>query len=208
MKTLMEHLYPNIQDAKAFELSFTNFIYGYDDMTEYDFASSPCEICEKIIQERDYLVPKANCKKPYGILSTYEFGVNEELRNSLIENFDITEEDFRPIRSKRGNVVFYQITPQHVLPPICKENGWLANRPCPKCGSVCHSFHDYENEKGEIFHYISQKALDEMHDLNITYERFRFDMPLCVISRRVYDFLVERYPRTHYVPFFLNTKHT
>ena len=41
-----------------------------------------------------------------------------------------------------------------------------------------------------------------MHDLNVTFESF-YDAPLVVISRRVYDFLVEKYPRTHYVPFFL-----
>lgn len=203
MRCAMKHLYPNIDDAKAFELSFTNFVYSYDDVTEYDFCAPPCEICDRIIQNRDYLVPKANCKKPYGILSTYEFGVNAELRNELIENFDISEKDFRPIRSKRGEVVFYQITPQHIMLPLHKDNGWLANRPCPKCGSIRYSFHDYENENGEIFHYISQEALNEMHDINITFERFRFDMPIVVVSRQVYDFLVAKYPNTHYVPFFL-----
>ena len=30
--------------------------------------------------------------------------------------------------------------------------------------------------------------------------------PLTVISRRVYDYLTERYPRTHYYPFFLRSK--
>jgi len=199
----MDKLYGNLEDAKAFAISFTGFMYLYNDMTEFDFTSEPCPICDKTVQVRDYLIPKAECKKPYGILATCEFGVSRELRDDLIKNFDITEDDFRPIRSKRGQIVYYQITPQHVMLPVHKENGWLANRPCPKCGSVRYSHHDFENEKGEFFHYISEEALSEMHDFNVTYERFDFHMPLYVISRRVYDFLVERYPRTHYVPFFL-----
>jgi len=34
-------------------------------------------------------------------------------------------------------------------------------------------------------------------------ERFLRHSVLFGISRRLYDFLIERYPRTHYYPFFL-----
>lgn len=203
MSTLMERLYDNIDEAKAFELSFTNFVYFYDDVCIDDFQTTLCEECGKAVQDKDYLVPKANCKKPTGILHTYEFGVSQELRDELIARFDITEADFRPIRSKKGEIVYYQITPQNVMLPIYEENGWVLKEPCPQCGSLQYHHHEYENEKREFYHYISQNALDSMKDLNVTYERFRFHMPVCVISRRVYDFLTERYPRTHFVPFFL-----
>ena len=39
------------------------------------------------------------------------------------------------------------------------------------------------------YFYITREALDEMHDLNVTYEHFMWDYPLYVISRRGYDFL-------------------
>ncbi len=203
MSTLMDRLYDNIDEAKAFELSFTNFVYFYDDVCIDDFQTTLCEECGKAVQDKDYLVPKANCKKPTGILHTYEFGVSQELRDELIERFDIAEADFRPIRSKKGEIVYYQITPQNVMLSIYEENGWIPKEPCSQCGSLQYHHHEYENEKGEFYHYISQNALDNMKDLNVTYERFRFHMPVCVISRRVYDFLTERYPRTHYVPFFI-----
>ena len=202
MRTLMNSLYDNLDGAKAFALGFTNFVHTYDDTCYFDFAEDPCPVCDRAKQNRDYLVPKANCKKPCGILSYLEFGVSPWLRDELIARFDITEADFRPIRTKRGEVVYYQITPQHVMLPISKANRWMPHRPCPKCGYQEYSHHDFENDKGEFYHYITQEALDEMHDLNVTFESF-YDAPLVVISRRVYDFLVEKYHRTHYVPFFL-----
>lgn len=202
MRTLMSSLYDNLDEAKAFELSFTNFVYTYDDTCYFDFTEKPCAVCDMAKQNRDYLVPRANCKKPCGILSYSAFGVSPELRDELIARFDITEADFRPIRTKGREIVYYQITPQHRMVPISNANGWMPYRPCPKCGSQRYSHHDFENDKGEFYHYITQEALDDLHDLNVTFETFHRE-PLVVISRRVYDFLVERYPRTHYVPFFL-----
>ena len=204
MGKLMAQLYDDLNKAKAFELSFTNFVYLYDDVSFLNFESCLCQTCGITRQVNDYLVPKANCKKPCGILSSLEFGVNQELRDELIEYFDITEKDFRPVRNKRGEIVYYQITPQHTMLPIYKENGWKANPPCPDCGSVRYEDYQFENDKGEFFNYISREALDEMRDLNVTYEkRSRFYRPRVIISRRVYDFLVDRYPRTHYFPLYL-----
>ena len=204
MKPLMERLYDNLDEAKAFAISFTTFIYDYDDMLIDDYCSFPCECCGRMIQEKDYLAPKSNCKKPCGILTTFNFGVSSTLRDDLIANFDITEEDFRPIRSKKGEIVYYQITPQHTMLPLEHENKWRANKPCPQCGSYFYKNHAQENNKGEDFYYISQRAIDDMHDINVTFEKFsKFYIPHFVISRRVYDYLVERYPKTHFFPFFL-----
>lgn len=177
--------------------------YIYDDMCLLDFEESTCSICGKAENYKEYMAPKANCKKPCGILHSLDFGVSPRLRDELIARFDITEADFRPIRTKRGEIVYYQITPQHTLPSIAKANHWLPQRPCPKCGSQRFSHHDYENDKGEFYHYITQEALDDMCDINVTLECFDTHQPLVVISRRVYDYLVELYPRTHYVPLFL-----
>lgn len=199
----MDSLYDNLDEAKAFSLSFTNFAYFYDDLSTWDCHTQICEACGKTIQTRDYLAPKASCKKPTSILHSLEFGVSPALRDDLIAQFDITEADFRPVRTKRGEIVYYQITPRHVMLPIHQENNWIPQAPCPQCGSTQFCFNDFTNEKKQDFHYISQAAVDDLHDLNVTFERFRFYMPEYVISRRVYDYLVERFPRTHYFPFFL-----
>lgn len=203
MKPFMDRLYSNIADAKAFQLSFTNFVYIYDDMCLDDFVTTVCEECGMTIQSRDYMVPRSNCKKDYGILHSLDFGVSQKLRDDLIAEFDITTEDFRPIYSKRGELVYYQVTPRHTMLPVYKPNRWIPMIPCKRCGTQRFTPYNFENEREEFYHKITQEALEEMHDLNVTYERFGCNMPLVVVSRRVYDFLVKRYPRTHYYPFFL-----
>ena len=42
-----------------------------------------------------------------------------------------------------------------------------------------------------------------MTDLNVTHEHFHHDYPRFVINRRLYAFLIDRYPKVHYFPFFL-----
>ena len=206
MGKLMEKLYDNINDAKAFLLSFTNFVYMYDSEFWGDYYTPLCEECDNMIQSRDFLFPKANCQKPTGILDTFDFGVSPELRDDLIARFDVTEADFRPIRTKKGEIVYYQITPQHVMLPIHRENGWQISKICPQCGSIRYDQPRYYNSKNEPFYLISQTVLDDMHDFNVTYERFFRNRPIVIISRRVYDYLTECYPRTHYFPMFLDTQ--
>ena len=205
MSIFMEKLYDNLDEAKAFNLSFTNFAYFCDDMAIHEYHTVICNECGLDYQSMDYIAPRSNCKKPTSILHSLQFGVSAELRADLIELFDITEDDFRPVRNKRGDIVYYQITPQHVMLPISEENQWKPKAPCPKCGSVKYEDHQYINEKRQYYYYINQAALDDMHDLNVTYERFRWYRPYYVISRRLYDYLIERFPRTHYEPFFLKT---
>ena len=204
MKKLMDRLYDNIDEAKAFALSFTNFVYFYDEYTPDDYLTTICEECGREVQCKDYLAPKSNCKKPTGLLCSINPGVSPELREELIRTFDITEDDFRPIRNKSGEIVYYQITPQNVLLPIHDVNGWSVMEECPKCGAKQYDGEWYDNEKDESYAFISQEALDNMHDLNILseliYPRHGTEY---IISRRVYDFLTEKYPRTHYFPLFL-----
>lgn len=37
-----------------------------------------------------------------------------------------------------------------------------------------------------------------------TYEKYEMHLPYWVVSRRVYDFLIKRYPRMNFEPIFLN----
>lgn len=204
MPKLMCKLYDDLNDAKAFALSFTNFAYFYDDLATEDSYTIVCDACRKEIQHSDYLMPRASAQKPTAILHSLEFGVSAELRDKLIEKFDITEADFRPIRSKKNEIVYYQITPQHVMLPLRDINGWSVLSTCSQCGNVRYNDGAQpKNKQGEQYYYITQEALDDMHDLNVSFEHFHRDYPLFVISRRVYDFLIEHYPRTHYFPFYL-----
>ena len=199
----MQNLYDNLDEAKAFAISFTNFAYTYDDVNRHYFHTVLCEECGKSIQTEDYLAPRASCKKPTSILDTLEFGVSPELRDDLIAKFDISEVDFRPVRTKKGEIVYYQITPQHKLLPLHIVNDWPILSQCTQCGNVRYNDIPQRNDLGEDYYHITHEVLDDMHDMNVTFEHFHRDYPLFVISRRLYDYLIERYPRTHYFPFFL-----
>lgn len=204
MAKLMNRLYDNLDKAKAFALSFTNFAYFYDDWENKDTYTIVCEECRKEIQHADYRMPRASAKKDTAILHSLEFGVSPELRDELIDKFDITEADFRPVRTKKDEIVYYQITPQHRMLPLHNVNKWPVLNICSQCGNTRYDRTCREkNVSGEPYYYISQEVLDDLHDLNLTFEHFHRDYPLFVISRRLYEFLIERYPRTHYFPFFL-----
>ena len=199
----MHCLYDNLKEAKAFALSFTNFAYFYDDLEDTDTHTVVCEHCYKEVQHADYRMPRASAKKPTAILHSCEPGVSPELRDELIARFDITEADFRPVRTKKDEIIYYQITPKHVMLPLHEVNAWSILTQCSKCGNIRYDHRREKNDKGEPYYYITKEALNNMHDLNVSFECFHRDSELFIISRRVYDFLIERYPRTHYFPLFL-----
>ena len=203
MPKMMHKLYDNLEEAKAFAISFTNFAYFYDDWEKTDTYKLVCEHCYKEVQYADYQMPRSSAKKDTSILLSLEPGVSPSLRDELIENFDVAEADFRPVRTKKGEIVYYQITPQQVMLPLHEVNEWPIEEICSHCGAVLHDRPRRENAHGEPYFYITESAIKEMHDINVTYEKFRRHFPLFIISRRLYDFLIERYPRTHYFPFFL-----
>lgn len=200
----MEKLYDNLDMAVAFAISFESFVYFYDDIAIGAYEKEICEHCGYHIQSTDYLAPRSNCKKPCSILSSYEFGVDCKLHDELIKNFEITEKDFRPIRNKLGEIVYYQITPQHTMLKLEEVNRWKPHLICEKCGYVEYTDDEYITPSGEPYYYITQQALEDMHDLNVTYEVFDCQLPLFVVNKKVYEFLISYYPKAHFFPFFLN----
>ena len=196
--------YSNIDEAVAFELAFVPLIYTYDSIAPMEYDKYLCSRCRNYEQSRDYLCPKRNFKKDYGLLcSIQRFAVSIEIRNELIELFDVEENDFRPVRNKEGEILAYQITPIHTMLPISDVNRIKKLKPCSKCGAVQYRINEYKNEKGEEFCYISKEALEDMHDINKTFERFDMFIPRYIVSRRVYEYMVQKNPRMRFKPYFL-----
>lgn len=123
MPKLMNNLYDNLDEAKAFVLHFTNFAYFYSDIAFDEYYTTVCATCGREVQHRDYLMHRSSAKKDTHLLHSYEPGISPALRDELIGKFDVTEEDFRPVRTKRGEIVYYQVTPQHKLLPLHEVNG-------------------------------------------------------------------------------------
>lgn len=204
MKNINEVNYPNIDDAVAFEIDFVPLIYTYDDIAPFEYYRELCSRCHNREQIKDYLCPKRNLKKEYGLLcSILRFAISIEMRNELIQHFDIDESDFRPIRNKKSEIVAYQIAPKHTMLPIESVNRIKALKPCSKCGAVQYRINEYKNEKGETFCYITEEALEDLHDMNETFEKFDMFAPRYVVSRRVYEYMISKNPRMRFRPYFL-----
>lgn len=203
MTNVNEKRYPNISKAVAFRIAFAPMIYTYDDIGWYDYNKEICPKCGDSVQTGDFLTPKSRIKKEFAILDNYHYGVSIKIRDALIENFDIADNDFRPIRNKQMDIVFYQITPSHKIISMKSVNQTRSLKPCRECGSVQYREKEYKNKDGWPYSYISKEALSHLHDLNETSERFEMFMPKWIVSRRVYDYLIERYPRMNFQPIFL-----
>ena len=105
MMNVNEKRYPNISEAVAFRIAFAPMAYSYGDIGWDDIERYVCGSCGLTEQYADFLAPKTSFKKKFAILDTYHYGVNADIRNELIENFDVTEDDFRPCRNKVGDIV-------------------------------------------------------------------------------------------------------
>ncbi len=203
MTNITEKNYDNISEAVAFVIRFTFMIYSYDNIAPCEIYTEICPTCKRRLQSRDFLTAKSSCKKDFAILDIMEFGVSEQIKRELLLNFDVTDRDFRQICNKKGDIVYWQITPEHIMKPILGVNRVRQLKPCRKCGFVQYRMKEYENSKGEEYYYISKEALDEMKDINRTFETFEGFIPKYVVSRRVYDYLIEKYPRMKFAPMFL-----
>lgn len=203
MTNVNEKRYPNIADAVAFRIAFAPMLYTYGDTSWYDFNEVVCSTCGKSRQIGDFLTPKTACKKEFAMLDTYLYGVSTAIRDALIANFDVTEDDFRAIRNKPGEVVFYQIEPRHTMLPIKEVNRVRELKPCRKCGSIQYRESSYKNKGGYPYAYITAEALNDLADLNVSCEKYDMFIPWYVVSRRVYDFLSIQYPRMNFEPLFL-----
>ena len=64
------------------------------------FETKLCSECGHYIRDKVFLAPKTSCKKEFGVLHNLEFGVSEQIRNELLSEFDIQEEDFITLQKK------------------------------------------------------------------------------------------------------------
>lgn len=196
--------YPNIDEAVAYEIAFAPVICTYGSVAWDETETCVCTTCSKYEQIADFLAPKSACVKLNGaILDIYHYGVSPKIRDELLQRFDIETDDFRPVRNKTGDIVFYQITPTHTMLPLSNVNKFKQLKPCRKCGSIQYREKEFKNKNGFSYKFISQKALNDLHDLNKSFEEFEMHLPFWVVSKGVYEFFAEFYPRLHFRPIFL-----
>lgn len=193
------------EDAVAYRIHFTAMICSYGSVGWDEIETYDCNRCGHTIQINDFQASSSSCiKKDGAILDILHYGVREEIHDELVRLFDVSEKDFRPCRNKIGDIVYYQITPQHTMLPIADVNNWRTLKPCRRCGSVQYRNKDRKTAfDGNDIVFISKAALDDLHDLNCTYEKFEQHLPEFIVSKRVYEFFETKYPRLLFDPVFL-----
>ena len=207
MKNIHEGKYPNMDEAVAFRVAFAPVICSYGSVGWDEIERCSCTTCGMYTQFSDFLAPKTACQKKDGaILDTYHYGVSIAIREELMRRFDIVEQDFRPVRNKVGDIVFYQLTPRHIMKPIAEVNRFRKLLPCRRCGSIQYREKEYTNKGGYPYRFITEEALADLCDLNRTFEEFEMHLPSWVVSKRVYEFFSEHYPRLQFQPMFLKNK--
>ena len=199
-----EKKYPNIEKAVAFEIDFVPLIYTYDSIAPIEFYREVCPRCRLYEQNTDYLAPKSSMKRGHGLLcSINAFAVCEEIKKGLVERFDVSEDDFRPVKSKKGDIVAYQIDPKRKMLPIDEVNRVRALKPCRKCGAVQYRLNEYKNKNGEPYLFATEELVASIGDLARTEERFDMYVPRIMVSRRVYEYLSNINPGMRFRPLFL-----
>lgn len=193
------------EDAVAYRIHFTSMICSYGNVDWDEIETYDCKSCSHLIQINDFIAPRSSCVKKDGAqLDTFYYGIKGEIRDKLINDFDVNENDFRPIRNKTGDIIYYQITPQHTMIPIADMNDWMKLKPCRRCGRTQYRMKCKEAAlDGNDIVFISSKALDDLHDFNCTFERFEMYLPNFIVSKRVYEFFAQNYPRLLFDPVFL-----
>ncbi len=204
-KNVNENRYSNLEDAVAFVVAFSPMLYTYGSVSLDEIEIETCSRCHLTKQINDFIAPKSKKTEiERAMLHTWNYGVSIEVRDLLIKNFnDISELDFRPCRNKNKDIVYYQLTPQHIMKPMAEQLHYRKLKPCKKCGNVQYRYKEYKNDKGWEYYYITQIALNDLKSINVTYEHFNMYFPKVVVSRQLYDYLIERYPRMEFNPMYL-----
>ncbi len=207
MKTFAEKNWGDCSKAVAYSLNFTQMCYGYDNVFWGDYFSSICPHYDDMsIQKLDYECPKSGfSKKDYYILDICQYAVSEKLKADLIK-FGISEEIFRPVYTKKHDIVLgWQINPITILPPTYEYNGFKKICVCLECG-----YYEYESitdlEELKLYNgcsypdYISKEALDVLDSVSIASTSDKLSV---YISLKLYNYLIEKYPRIECRPVFI-----
>ncbi len=206
MPTFAEKNFGDCSKAVAYALNFVQMCYSYGSDC-YDDYYDCCQYCDSSIrQSRDYEYPKSTfSKKDYYILDTYDFGVSEKMKNEMM-SFGISEENFRPIYTRKHDVpIGYQITPVNKLPCIDSTNAMELKSYCPHCQVGLHEVIDDRSIEayGGLFppYYISEEVFSKMTHIN----KIETDVAACTvfISLELYNYLLEIYPRLECRPVFI-----
>ncbi len=205
--TYAEKHWGDCSKAVAYSLNFVQMCYSPGNAKRTEFYSIICDACENEKQYKNFEFRKSDfSKKDYFILDYLCYGVSEKLKKDMLE-FGLKEENFRPIYTRSCDLVLgYQLIADNVLPPVFEVNGKYELSNCEACGHKTYEVYD-EIDGTQVYNglgypvFLTAQARENLKDINCLYE----DNDEILISCKLYDFLIERYPRLECRPVFVGS---
>lgn len=202
-------------NAVAYILNFHTIVFSYETIDEDDYVGLCCESanwkCAPIyVQKKDYLLPKSEFGKKKYVQTMLGNAVSIDMRNEIMEVGFATENDFRDIKDKKGNIVCYQLDPKNVIKGFAEINEMHFVDMCKNCGMKRYVL-------GEEPYYMNQEILNSFRGLARTEALFGSAPepgekesgrkivlePCIIIDKSMYEFLIKKYPRIEVIPIFL-----
>lgn len=207
----------DFNNGVAYMVNFWNFAYTYDDVALDDYLKECCcapkwKYENGLIQYKPLLIPSSEIKKKKCAKLHLGYAINKDVVSLLTEHELAQTEDFLEVKDKRGEVVAYQISPQHLVTGFAIDNNMRLVDKCINCG-----LERYEYDK-EPF-YINERLLGQLQGLNCTTEvtgpiierydenliekKYSIVEPWYIINKEVYTLLNKKYPKMQFIPIFM-----
>ncbi|MCR4732055.1 MAG: hypothetical protein K5819_02410 [Lachnospiraceae bacterium] len=211
----VEYNKKDYEDAVAYVINFYHFAYDYEDWSSDEFVGDCCgspswKIQNGMIQNRNYMIPKAEFgKKKYAKLML-GYAVADEVKELLCAEGLATERDFREVTTKKGEHICYQIIPENEVEGFMDENGAELVDICSNCGTKRYNLckQPYRMSSALV---SGLKGLNRTKELDgpILEERDSAGQegrvtlePLYIVNKQVYQLLHTNYPKMQFIPIF------
>ena len=208
IKLIVYNLYPKfteeeMNNAVAYEPYFINrYCFDYDEESNNE-SNTLCNNCG-IVQFKENLEiqPKKIQKNSYTTF-TLEYNqniffVSSKMYEYLIEN-GINITNFRPAYTKRKNIIAYRIYSESLLEiNDFKDESYSNSIMCSNCGKL------YKNlliEDQYVNKYINKDALENLKDVNLTYEYFG-DNRKIIVSKKFYNLIKQKDTKALFLPIY------
>ena len=208
----IEWLYPvfssvEMDKAVAYEPYFINrYCFDYDEESNNEYENT-CKLCESIdLKENLEIQSKGIKRNSYNTFTLEDnksaFFITQLMYEYLVENA-INPKYFKECYTKRKNIIAYRLYSDNVLDVNAfYDDSYSDSFICSNCGKL---YKNLQVDETYINKYINENSLDNLEDINITYEYFSKNKKI-IVSKKVYNLVKEKDPEAMFLPIYIKHK--
>ncbi|WP_419749170.1 hypothetical protein [Terrisporobacter petrolearius] len=208
----IEWLYPvfssvEMDKAVAYEPYFINkYCFDYDEESNNEYENT-CKLCESIdLKENLEIQSKGIKRNSYNTFTLEDnksvFFITHLMYEYLVEN-GINPKYFKECYTKRKNIIAYRLYSDNVLDVNAfYDDSYSDSFICSNCGKL---YKNLQVDDTYINKYIDENSLDNLEDINITYEYFSKNKKI-IVSKKVYNLVKEKDPEAMFLPIYIKHK--